>query len=193
MTSYTRCSALTLATAVLMALALPALADPPAHAPAHGWHKKHGEHYVGYQNREWDRDYGVVEGRCNRDEVGAAVGAVVGGAIGSQVGSGDGRVVAIIAGTILGAVIGHEIGEDLDHADRACLGHALELGSNGAPVRWTDPDRRVTWVVTPTASLRREGRDCREFRLVEDRDGRKRSTDGQACRTGDGEWQFVSR
>jgi len=174
-----------------VAVAVPAFADPPAHAPAHGWRKKNDPYYVGYQGRQWPSDYGVINGRCNREAVGAVVGATVGGAIGSTVGSGDGRTVAIIVGTILGAVIGAEIGEDLDKADRACIGHALELGSDGTAVRWSDASRRMEWAVTPTATLKRDGRDCRQFNLVETRDGRKRATDGMACRTGDGEWQFV--
>ena len=97
-------------------LTIPALADPPAHAPAHGWRKKHDPSYVGYTGREWPRDYGVVEGTCNRKEIGTVLGAVVGGAIGSQIGDGSGRTVAIIVGSVLGAVIGREIGRDMDRA-----------------------------------------------------------------------------
>lgn len=178
---------------VLAAIAAPAAADPPSHAPAWGYRKKEARHYVGYEDHHWDRDYGIASGRCSRDEAGAAIGAVVGGAIGSQVASGDDRAVAIIIGAIVGAVIGHEIGEDLDRADRACLGHTLELGRDGVPVRWYDPGRRSTWSVTPTARLRRDGRDCRQFTLTEIHDGRQHSTDSMACRVGDGEWKFVQQ
>ena len=45
------------------------------------------------------KDYGVVEGRCNREAVGAVLGGVAGGAVGSQVGRGSGRDIAILAGT----------------------------------------------------------------------------------------------
>src|SRR5688572_3795215 len=90
-------------------LAAPVLADPPEHAKAHGWRKKHDPAYVGYTGKEWTRDYGIIEGRCNRDEIGTVLGAVVGGAIGSQVGDGSGRTVAVIVGAVLGAVIGREI------------------------------------------------------------------------------------
>ena len=71
--------------ALATVLALPAMADPPPHAPAHGWRKKHDPYYVGYTGRHWNDDYGVRSGRCDRDRVGTALGAVVGGAIGAAV------------------------------------------------------------------------------------------------------------
>src|SRR5688572_32726355 len=91
----------------------PAFADPPAHAPAHGWRKKNDPYYVGYTGKQWEQDYGIVEGRCNREAIGTVVGAAIGGTIGSQVGDGSGRTVAIVVGTVLGAVIGREIGRDM--------------------------------------------------------------------------------
>src|SRR5687768_11099143 len=121
----------------------PALSDPPDHAKAHGWRKKHDPAYVGYTGREWERDYGVIEGSCHRKEIGTVLGAVVGGAIGSQVGDGSGRTVAIIVGSVLGAVIGREIGRDLDDGDRACIGHSLELAKPGQSVRWVNDVSKV--------------------------------------------------
>jgi len=58
-----------LAAVIVAGLALPAavMADPPAHAPAHGWRKKHDPYYVGYTGRQWADDYGVRSGRCDRD------------------------------------------------------------------------------------------------------------------------------
>ena len=62
--------------AFVAGLALPAavMADPPAHAPAHGWRKKNDPYYVGYTGRQWSDDYGVRSGHCDRDRAGAAVG-----------------------------------------------------------------------------------------------------------------------
>ena len=37
----------------LTAFAAPILAQPPAHAPAHGWRKKNDPHYVGYTGYKW--------------------------------------------------------------------------------------------------------------------------------------------
>ena len=74
---------------VLISLAIAApvsLADPPPHAPAHGWRKKNDPYYVGYTGRQWTDDYGIRSGRCDRDRshVATAVGAVAGGVIGIE-------------------------------------------------------------------------------------------------------------
>jgi len=172
--------------------ALPAVAKPPPWAPAHGYRAKHGEHFVGYDGREWDRDYETTSGRCNRADVGAVIGGAIGGAVGSTVGSGDTRVIATIAGVVLGAVIGREIGKDMDREDRGCLGHSLELVSVGTTVRWDNPAYGVAYALTPTRDFRRDGRDCREFTLVTSKGSRRESGSGRACRTADGQWNMVN-
>jgi surface antigen len=163
------------------------LADPPSHAPAHGWRKKHDPYYVGYTGKQWEHDYGVVEGHCNREEIATAVGAVVGGVIGAQVGDDSGRVVAIIVGTVIGAAVGHAIGRELDNRDRACVGHALELASDGQGVRWQNESTGVSYVVTPLGAA---GDDCRDFTLESSLDGKVESQRSRACRSGDGTWQM---
>ena len=72
-----------LVSALATVWSLAALADPPAHAPAHGWRKKHDPYYVGYTGTQWERDYDVTSGRCNREEIGAVLGGVAGGVVGS--------------------------------------------------------------------------------------------------------------
>lgn len=176
-----------LAAAVLLFATLGALADPPDHAKAHGWRKKHDPAYVGYTGKGWERDYGVIEGRCNRKEIGTVVGAVVGGAIGSQVGEGSNRTVAIIVGSVLGAVIGREIGRDLDEGDRACIGHSLELAKPGQSVRWVNDATKVTYVMTPLA-VRDVKAGCRKFRLEASHAGKAQSREALACRAADGSW-----
>ena len=185
--------ALTLATLAL-ALAAPSMssADPPPHAPAHGWRKKHDPNYIGYTGKKWDRDYGVVDGRCNREAVGAVLGGVVGGAIGSQVGKGEGRAVAIVVGSVLGAVIGAKIGRELEEADRGCIGHALELAADGRPVTWVDPQTGLSYAVTPKRGFKQNGRSCREFTTAVTSKGRRETVTDRACRSGDGTWQIVS-
>src|SRR5690606_27206668 len=111
----------------LTLLPVPAPADPPPHAPAHGWRKKNDPTYVGYTGRKWERDYGIVDGRCNPAAVGAVLGGATGGVVGARVSRPDDPPIAIILGTAIGAVIGHAIGKEFDEADRACMGHALEL------------------------------------------------------------------
>jgi len=167
------------------------LADPPAHAPAHGWRAKHDPYYVGYTGRNWDRDYGVRSGRCNRSEVGTVVGAVLGGAVGSTVGDGDGRLVAILVGSAVGAIVGREIGQEMDNSDRACIGHALELARDGDWVRWDGGREGLAFALRPDAGFERNGRECRNFTLELEDDGHRWREPGSACRVNEGEWRLI--
>lgn len=166
-------------------------ADPPPFAPAHGWRKKHDPYYEGYYGKRWSEDYGVISGRCDYGAVGAVLGGVVGGAIGSQIGQGDGRTVAIIVGTVLGAAIGANIGRDMDSADRACIGHTLELAPVGRSVAWDNDHTGVHYVVTPTRGFKADGRDCREFTTERYFDKKRSTSKGKACRGDDGEWRVM--
>ena len=167
-----------------------AMADPPDHAKAHGWRKKHDSRYVGYTGRDWDRDYGVLEGTCRRKEIGTVVGAVLGGAIGSQVGGDDNRAVAIIVGSVLGAMIGRHIGRDLDDGDRACVGQALELGQAGRAVRWVNERTNVNYVVTPLPIVNGDAKNCRRFDIKAALDGKNQNSKGMACRDAGGTWKM---
>jgi len=169
----------------------PALATPPAHAPAHGWRAKNDPYYVGYTGNHWERDYGIRGGRCDRDEVGTVVGAVVGGAIGSTVGKGDDRLIAILVGSAIGAVVGREIGREMDSSDRACVGHALELATAGQWVRWNGDRDGLHYALKPGDGFERDGYACRAFTLERDLDGRSTRKSGSACRVADGEWRML--
>lgn len=180
---------------LLAFVALPpsvSFADPPPWAPAHGWRKQHDPDYVGYTGKKWDRDYGVVNGSCNLQAVGAAVGAAVGGAVGSQVGKGEGRVIATILGTVVGAVVGSKIVRDIDNTDRACIGHTLELVGDGRSVSWVNPQTRASYVITPRRGFTRNGQQCREFSTRVTTGGRAETVPGKACRGSDGAWKAVS-
>jgi surface antigen len=189
----------TLALAALVG-AGPVFADPPEHAPAHGYYKKqkHHEHEYEYEDEHrtyrkvrhyegksggvYVRDYGISSGRCNRDEIGAVIGGVTGAVIGGQVADRDNRAVGMVVGGVFGAVLGHAIGDSIDHGDRACMGHALELGRPGVPVVWHNDGHRYHF--TPRGDAR-DG--CRNATLVVD--GR-RPRDVLACPSGRGEWSF---
>ncbi len=199
-----RLTATMAATALALTVAAPpALADPPDHAPAYGWraqheHEREHEHesehqreYVGYAGSRWHHDYGIREGRCDHDQLGTVVGAVVGGAVGSSVSNGDNRLVAILVGSALGAIVGHEIGRSMDAGDRACFGHALELGQQGQWIRWRDGHDGTAFSLRPGRSFERHGRPCRSFTLESTRDGRRREQSGSACRVDGGEWQLT--
>lgn len=176
-------------TLTLTTLTAVALADPPAHAPAHGWRKKHDPAYVGYTGKEWTHHYGIIEGRCNRKEIGTVLGAVVGGAIGSQIGEGAERTVAIVVGAAIGAAIGREIGRELDEGDRACIGHALELAKPGQSVRWVNEATHVAYVLTPLAAKDVQ-RGCRKFKLEATHAGKSSTREQLACRNSAGEWRL---
>lgn len=181
---------LTIAFALLMPASPVAYADPPPWAPAHGWRKKHDPYYQGYSGTQWENDYGIIDGNCNRQAIGTVLGGAVGGAIGSRVGKDDNRGVAIILGTVLGAVIGNRIGKAMDDTDRACIGHALELAADRRTVSWTGAEG-IQYMVTPLSSFDRNGTKCREYRLrVNGRDVQDDRRE-KACLVGEGRWEVV--
>ena len=169
---------------------VPSPAEPPPHAKAHGWRKKNDPNYVGYTGKKWEKDYGVIEGRCNTAAVGAVLGATVGGVIGSRADRED-RPVAMILGTAIGAVIGAKIGQSIDQSDRACMGHSLELAGVKKTVVWTNSTTNVTYRLTPTRNFQEGKQQCREFTTEVTGKGKKRDrVTGVACRRGNGEWVF---
>ena len=175
--------------AVLGGVSTTLLADPPAHAPAHGWRKKHDPDYVGYTGTHWDRDYGVQTGTCDLEAVGAVVGGVVGGALGAHVG--DNRPIATLIGVITGAVIGAKVGRELDGNDRGCFGHTLEVGVEGQRVVWTHESIGVRYELVPGAGRDRNGQSCRDFTLVTVAAGKRSSQSGVACRSASADWQVA--
>lgn len=168
---------------------VPSPAEPPPHAKAHGWRKKNDPNYVGYTGKKWEKDYGVIEGRCNTDAVGAVLGGAVGGVIGSRAGKQD-RPVAILVGTVLGAVIGAKVGRTIDQSDRACMGHALELAGEKKTVVWTNSGTGVTYRLTPTRNYQDVNKPCREFTTVVSSAQKNDTVKGVACRRGNGDWEF---
>lgn len=168
-----------------------AFADPPPWAPAHGRRAKDGAAYAGYSGREWQRDYGVLEGRCNTEEVLTAVGAVAGGVIGNRTASPENRTIATVAGAIIGGVIGNRIGDAIDDRDRACMGHSLELVGAGRYVEWRNPRTGVLYGLRPVRDIDRR---CREFELqTRGRNGKPRKDKLRGCRDDAGVWTIVAR
>lgn len=145
-------------------VAAPLLADPPAHAPAHGYRAKQAGgmkvKYRGYTGAEWVEDYGINSGRCDTDAVLAALGAVGGAIVGNAVASPENRTVATIVGAIAGGVIGKQIGDAIDDRDRACMGHGLEIAPVGQTVMWTRPGTNTVHSMRPVRDL---SGGCRAF------------------------------
>ncbi len=162
-----------------LTIAAPSFADPPPHAPAHGWRAKHDPYYRGYTGVEWQEDYGVRSGRCNSDQILGAVGAVTGAVIGNRTASPQNRTVATIVGAIIGGVVGAKIGDAIDDHDRACVGQALELVPVGSQVMWRNPASRVDYTMRP---IRDVDARCRDYELRTN-DGRRRASETlRACR-----------
>lgn len=141
-----------------IALASPALADPPSHAPAHGYRDKNKQErkqgkYRGYTGVEWEQDYGVAEGHCNTDAALTAAGALSGAVIANRTASPENRAIATIVGAIIGGVVGNKIGDAIDDTDRACMGHSLEVAPTGRSVSWTNPRTRVAYTLRPVRDL----------------------------------------
>jgi surface antigen len=176
----------TLAAALTSTLAL---ADPPSHAPAHGWRKKNDPGYVGYTGTAWPRDYGITTGHCNREEIGAVLGGAAGAVIGNR-SSEEHRVVATILGAAAGALIGGAIGRELDEADRGCVGHALEMGEAGRRITWTNTRTGVAYVLVPDAGKKAKGKACRGFDLTATRGKKKEQRRGNACQGAAGNWEI---
>jgi surface antigen len=175
----------------LTLVSLPASADPPAHAPAHGWRKKHDASYVGYTGATWERDYEVTTGHCDREQIGAVLGGVAGGAVGAKVAAPEDRAVGVLIGAVAGALIGAKIGRDLDDGDRSCFGHVLEIVRPGERVAWDNPATGVSYILVPGTGRRESAATCRDFTVVATRGGEKSTRKGVACRTGRGVWKIT--
>ncbi|HVY80239.1 MAG TPA: glycine zipper 2TM domain-containing protein [Steroidobacteraceae bacterium] len=177
--------------ALFTSVSLQAFADPPDHAPAHGWRKKHDQRYVGYTGTTWEEDYEVATGHCNREAIGAVLGGVAGGVIGSKVASPENRTVGILLGAAAGAIIGAKIGRDLDDGDRGCFGHALEIVRPGGRVMWDNPATGVSYVLVPGKGRGEQAASCREFTLIATRGREKSTRKGVACQTERGVWKIA--
>ena len=185
-----RTATCTLLIGLLVAWLTPAFAQPPAHAPAHGWRKKNDPYYVGYTGKQWERDFDISSGNCNRQEIATVIGGIAGGVIANRVAD-EHKPVATLVGVIAGAVIGNRIGRELDEADRGCFGHALEIARPRQRITWTNEQAGVRYELSPGADRPRGGTACREYTLVTVV-GRDRSTQtGIACQSQPGVWQVA--
>jgi surface antigen len=143
---------------------------------------------VGYSGVRYEHDFGIVSGRCNRQEIATVVGGAVGGYLGSRIATERPAMGAVI-GVIAGAVIGNQIGQELDERDRGCFGHAMEIGVAGKPVVWTNESTGVRYELVPGATRERNGVPCREFQMGTDGHGRSTKS-GLACQKQPGVWEI---
>jgi surface antigen len=129
---------------------------------------------------------------CNRDLIGGVLGGAAGGLLGSQIGKGTGNTIATIGGVVIGALVGGTIGGQMDAADFACVGQALEYAPSSRAVTWNNPDQGAAYQVTPMRTFQVQGRQCREYQTVATIAGRTQQVHGTACRQPDGSWQITN-
>jgi len=186
--------------ALMLGSAVPAWADPPDWAPAHGWRAKHEHKHRAEVHHYHAQPMAVMPtpapvarsgGGCQGELLGTLIGAGAGGALGSAIGDGRGQLAAVAGGTLLGALIGNGIGREMDRADRDCVAGVLEHGQHGRWVSWTNPDTAARYEVLPVRDVRTGSTFCREYTTRAVIGGRTREAFGTACRAPDGRWEIV--
>lgn len=156
----------TAATFALLASPVPAAADPPPWAPAHGWRAQHEP--VAHV------PLGIDLGRCDR--------ALVGDAVAGVIATPPGR--PLVTG---------KVGRRMDVVDHYCVIQILEFGRSGRRVAWYNPERDAAFRVIPLRAYEMEsGRHCREYTTRAWIAGRSEQVYGTACRQPDGSWEVLN-
>lgn len=204
-----RASALVLAAVMAAGTLLPALpaqAEPPPWAPAHGYRAKHGHKHKGpdviyipvptvVERGGRNLPYGFGRGTCDRslidgELIGTILGGAAGGLAGSRFGEGKGKLAAVAGGAILGTIVGGAVGRSMDPVDRACTLTALEHVPDGRAIRWNGGG--TPYELVPRDTFRDGGRYCRTYTTTASVDGRPEVFSGTACRREDGAWTIVN-
>lgn len=111
----------------VLATGMPAMADPPRWAPAHGHRAKehrvydrHGRYYEPRRLHRGDRIWRGRDGRyyCKRDNgtTGLVIGLAAGALLGREIDGGRDRT----AGTVVGAAVGGLLGREIDRGEVRC-------------------------------------------------------------------------
>jgi surface antigen len=183
--SNARLSRLAAALAGLAAAVAPLIASSQAggDAAAQGWRKSAEPYFLGAGDRKWLQDFGVADGRCNRQ---AVEGVLKAGPSGPETPRSE-------VATLTGPLPATKSSRALAEADRACLGHALELAPAGRAVYWADPVAGYGYRATVVRSYSALGWPCREF-VFEVARGKQapETARSRACRTEDGVWGIVT-
>ncbi len=122
---------------------------------------------------------------CTPSQTGTGVGAVGGGLLGHAVG-GD---IGMLIGAVAGGALGYSVGRAMEEEDRRRAAYALEQNRT---MGWRNPDTGDEYRVEPYDTRYSNGRECRDFRMFTDIEGRTETVNGTACRRPDGQWEMVS-
>jgi surface antigen len=133
-------------------------------------------------------------GSVNKQSAGTILGGIGGAVVGAQFGGGTGQLVGVAAGTLIGAAIGNSIGASLDRADRtyysSSVQSTMESNMSGQTSTWRNPDSGNYGTITPTKTIKKDDRYCREYTQTIHVGGKKQNAYGTACRQPDGTWQL---
>lgn len=105
---------------------------------------------IGYGGQRWQTDYGVRAGRCDRDAI-LIQSSGQRDLVAEHQAHIKNRTVGIIGGGQSGVLLSTRgagrYGARFDAADRACIGHVLELGTVGRDVSWINAGTQRAYVV----------------------------------------------
>jgi len=122
---------------------------------------------------------------ASKPATGTAIGAGAGGALGYAVGGGTGMLI----GGAIGGIFGYTAGKAMEEEDRRQAALALE---RNRAMSWQNPDTGYEYRLEPTNTRYEQGRECRDFRMLAEVDGKPDQVNGTACRRPDGSWEMLS-
>ncbi len=114
---------------------------------------------------------------------GAATGATGGAIVGGIVGGSGGAV----AGAILGGALGYGIGREMDIEDQRRMAWAMEQNRQA---QWENQQNGNQYQIQPTGTFYQGSRECRNFTMRAEVDGRPDRINGTACRNSNGTWDM---
>ena len=134
---------------------------------------------------------GRYESDCHRGNAAAGTifGAIAGGLIGGAASHGNGGAIA--GGVVVGGLLGNTLSRNIDCDDQRYAFASYNEGLNGDlyhEYRWNHGGHYGTFEAT--REYRENGRLCRDFHVVNYRNGQRFEHDGTACREPDNNWHF---
>jgi surface antigen len=136
-------------------------------------------------------DPALADACSGRDHTsGTIAGGVLGGVLGGMLS--HGKATGIAGGALLGGLAGNAIARDMDCEDQTYAARAYDRSFNGKVGRrygWSrGPNRGYVMI---EREYYRGPRLCRDFTQVVYRRGREFDRPGTACRTRNGQWEFL--
>lgn len=127
----------------------------------------------------------LLAGACaTPSQTGTAVGAGTGAAVGGIAGGTGG----MLFGAAVGGILGYAGGRAVEEEDRRRAAVAIEQNRE---MEWRN-SQGAQYRVVPGRTHYYSGRECRDFRMMAEIDGRPDQVSGTACRRPDGSWETIS-